>query len=84
MDDITRYYRVDSKEIGYIGFTVQAYEGIGVVRTLDSAQGIVEILIPPDFLDEIEGLLEDLQVEISIEEIAPEEISTIENGPGGV
>jgi hypothetical protein len=74
---ITRYYRVDSREIGFIGFTVHAYEGLGVVRTLDPAQGIIEILLSPDLVEGLEGLMEDLQKEISIEEIGPEEIFSI-------
>lgn len=84
METITRYYRVDSKEIGYIGFTLHAYEGIGVVRTLDPAQGIIEILISPDFVDEIDRLMDDLQKEIAIEEIDSGEISSIERAEEGV
>ena len=71
LDSITRYYRVDPKEIGYIGYTVHAYEGIGVVRTLDPSQGIIEILISSDFIDEMDALLQDLRREVPIEEIDP-------------
>ena len=45
---------------------------------------IIEILISPDFVDEIDRLMDDLQKEIAIEEIDSGEISSIERAEEGV
>lgn len=38
---------IDPHEIHYLRFIVEAYEGIGVVSTIDSALGLVSIAIAP-------------------------------------
>ena len=42
---------------------VGSYEGLGIVRTLDAAQGLVELMIAPAFYDTALALLHDLAQE---------------------
>jgi hypothetical protein len=47
MKTIRRKYRVDRKEISYIRNTIESYDGMAVVKTLDPHAAHIEILISP-------------------------------------
>ena len=67
VETIKRYYRVDRREIAFIKFIVEAYDGIAVLETLDPMAGIVVFHIAPGCERVIDALLEDLKREILIE-----------------
>lgn len=67
VETIKRYYRVDRREIAFIKFIVEAYDGIAVMETLDPMAGIVVFHIAPGCERDIDALLEDLKREILIE-----------------
>ena len=67
VETIKRYYRVDRREIAFIKFIVEAYDGIAVLETLDPIAGIVVFHIAPGCKRDIDALLEDLKREILIE-----------------
>jgi hypothetical protein len=67
VETIKRYYRVDRREIAFIKFIVEAYDGIAVLETLDPIAGIVVFHISPGCKRDIDALLEDLKREILIE-----------------
>lgn len=56
----------DPKEIGYINSIIESYEGMGLVRTRDEKQGVIEFWVPPDFLDLFHQVLHSLSTEIPI------------------
>jgi len=64
MDTVTRYYRVDPRKIVLIKSMLEGYEGLVVVRTEDPKEGIVQLLVSPDFLDDLEEILADLSSQI--------------------
>jgi len=66
-ETIKRYYRVDRREIAFIKFIVEAYDGIAVLETLDPMAGIVVFHIAPGCKRDLDALLEDLKREILIE-----------------
>ncbi len=66
-DIAVRYYRVDPKRIVLIKSLLEAYEGLVVVRTADPKEGVVELLVSPDFLGEMEQILDDLARRIWME-----------------
>jgi len=47
MNTTRRAYRVDRKEIHYIRSTLESYDGMALVRTLDPRAALLEVLIPP-------------------------------------
>ena len=69
MDTVTRYFRVDPKKIVLIKSMLEGYEGLVVVRTADPKEGIVQLLVSPDFLDELEEILADLSDQIWMEAV---------------
>lgn len=48
------------EDIDFVNKIVEAYEGAGVVRTLDSAKGIISVISTDDFKDFMRDVLEDL------------------------
>lgn len=60
METIKRTFIVDRKEINYIRITLEAYDGMAVVRTIDPYAAKIEIMISPGCEDLINNLLESL------------------------
>lgn len=50
----------EKKHIDFINKIIEAYEGIGVVRTLDASLGLIKIISTDDFKDFVKEVLEDL------------------------
>lgn len=69
-----KYYRVDRREIGYLRFIFEAYDGIAVISTLDDKKGIVLFHIPPGCEKDVEEVLKDLKKTILIETIRENEL----------
>lgn len=63
--------QVPPSEIGYLCNLVEAYDGIGLVRTLDRARGIIECWVPPDTLATFERLLELVAREFPVQRLEP-------------
>lgn len=68
-DSINYRYEVDKKDIAYIVSVVEAYDNLAVVRTLDQGRGLIEMLISPDFIEDVDKLTENLKKEIPIRRI---------------
>ena len=69
MKEIYRYFKIDQRHIAFLQYTIEAYEHLAVLRTVDPHEGIVELIIAPDFVKESEELLRGLRKEIVMEEI---------------
>lgn len=52
--------QVRRRDIAFLCHLVGSYEGLGIVRTLDAAHGMVELMIAPAFYDTALALLHDL------------------------
>jgi hypothetical protein len=66
LQTIRKYYRVDRKEIFFLRFIFEAYDGIAVLTTIDPGLGIVALCIAPDCEEEVEMVLQDLKKDIMI------------------
>ena len=63
MDVVQVLVQVRRRDIAFLCNLVGSYEGLGIVRTLDAAQGIVELMIAPAFYDTALTLLHELSRE---------------------
>ena len=61
MKTIRRQYKVDRPDIMYLRATIESYDGMAVVRTLDPGAAVIELLIAPGCESLIEELMEDLK-----------------------
>ena len=63
-DSIQWQIEVDKKDIAYIVSIFEGYDYLAVVRTIDPARGLIELMISPDFLDDTRKPTEALAKEI--------------------
>jgi hypothetical protein len=66
-----RYFLIRPQDIAYLKFILEAYDGVGILRTLDSKAAVVEIMVAPDYSRVLDDILADLRRETDIEEIDP-------------
>jgi hypothetical protein len=55
--------RVQPKDIDYINKIIEAYDGLGIVHTIDRKDGIVAVHVTPDTAEDIRVILRNLHVE---------------------
>ena len=67
---IKKYFRIDRKEICFLKFIIEAYDGIAVLTTIDPVKGIVVINIAPGCEQEVEMIIKDLEKNIMIERLS--------------
>jgi hypothetical protein len=67
---------VDRREIAFMKFIFEAYDGIAVMRTTDPAKGIIKLHIAPGCKEQVERILQDLEKEILIQRLATEPSET--------
>lgn len=56
--------RVQSKDIDYLNKIVEAYEGLGLVHTVNRTEGIVAVHVTPDTAEDVKDILSNLRVKI--------------------
>ena len=69
MDTKNRYYRIDEAGISLLKFLIESYEGAAVVRTIDTVDPAIEIMIAPGFEAEVEAVIDELRDEFRITDI---------------
>jgi hypothetical protein len=70
MDTQSRYFRLHRKDIAYFKFIIESYDGMAVVRTKDSDEAIVELMVAPGWERDLDKVLEGLGKEIQIEPLS--------------
>jgi len=63
MQTIKRLYRVDRRDINYLRTTIESYDGMAVVSTLDPGKAYLEIRISPGCEQLISEVLDSLREE---------------------
>jgi hypothetical protein len=71
METIKDIYRVDRREINYLRVTIESYDGMAVVRTIDPDEGLIELQISPGCKAMIAELIDFLRKNESIK-LTPE------------
>ena len=66
---ITKKLRLERKDIAYVKFILEGYEGIALATTIDNIESIIQLTIVPDFKSDVEMLLTALRKEIDFSEI---------------
>lgn len=64
------YFQVNRRELIYLKFILEAYEGLSTLSTVDQKQGIVELTVLEPFQDDMAGLMAALQKEIDLKPVA--------------
>ena len=61
MDTIQRYYRVDRREIFFIQYIFEGYEGLATMSTVDPMRGGIRLSMPPGAETDVSEILKDLK-----------------------
>jgi len=65
-DSVQWILEVNKSDIAYIVGLFDAYDEFAVVRTLDPSRGHIELMMSPDYTDEVAKLVERLSEEIPL------------------
>ncbi|MBW1647281.1 MAG: DUF4911 domain-containing protein [Deltaproteobacteria bacterium] len=68
------HYRVERREIAYLRFILEGYDGAAVLTTLDSAGGVVRLCVAPGNLSLIRDLMDHLGREMPLEALPPDDV----------
>jgi len=66
LETIIERYRVDRREIAFIKFIFEAYDGIAGLTTLDPAGGIIRLHIAAGCEEQVHRILQELKKTILI------------------
>ena len=66
---ISRQYRVDRREIGFLRFIFEGYDGIAILTTEDAQAGRISLIIAPGCEAEVDAVLADLARDILMEPV---------------
>jgi len=64
-----RFFKVDRRDLVYLKFVLEAYEGMSTLSTVEPKEGIVRLSIPPGFERDIHVLIDALSTEIPLTEV---------------
>lgn len=64
---ICRYFKVNRRDMVFLKFILEAYEGMNVMSTVDNRAGIIRIAIMPGFEDDMDALLAELGKQVFME-----------------
>lgn len=71
LKSLIKYYRVDRREIAFLKFILEAYDGIGTIKTEDPGRGIISFHIAPGCQKQATEILRYLKKDILIEPVIP-------------
>jgi len=66
---ICRYFKVAHRDMVFLKFILEAYEGMNVMSTVDNKEGIIRIAIMRGFVDDMDGLLAELGRQVTMEPV---------------
>ena len=69
MDTISLFLQIPPREIAYLNFVFESYEGVAAVRTVDPRKGIVELMVSPHYQEEVKEILKDLAEEFPMQNL---------------
>jgi hypothetical protein len=67
---VEKLLKLNKKNISYLQFILEGYEGLAMPTTIDKNQALVKLFIMSDFVQDIEAILEDLKSELDLEEVS--------------
>ncbi len=69
LEPSVRFFRVDRRDLVYLKFVLEAYEGMSTLSTVEPKEGIVRLSIPAGFEKDMHLLIDALSTEIPLTEV---------------
>ena len=73
-----RSIRVDKRDIAYVRWMLESHDGMATPTTRPGTNDILDLLIAPDFADEMDSLLAALSEEISVTPVASPAVTPLQ------
>ena len=64
-----KYFKLKRKDIAFVQFIIEGYEGMATVTTIDPHTAIIQISIIPDFISDMSAVIKDLKNKYKMEGI---------------
>lgn len=64
-----RYFKVERRDLVYLKFILEAYEGMSTLSTVEPREGIVRLSIPSGFEADLQGIIAALGADMEIHEV---------------
>ena len=77
LETIKQYFRVDSRDISFLRFVLEGYDGMAVLTTIDAPTGRVLLSVAPGCEDDVAAVINGLRPQMLIEELPV----PVETGP---
>ena len=74
---VLRSIRVDKNNIGYLKWLLESHDGMATPTTREGSEDVIDLLIAPDFEDEMNEFIENLKKELHIEIVKPPKVSPL-------
>jgi hypothetical protein len=68
-----RYFKVFHRDMVFLKFILEAYEGMNVMSTVDNVSGIIRIAVMEGFEADMDGLLAELGRQVAMEAVVWED-----------
>jgi Domain of unknown function (DUF4911) len=78
VDSAARYFQVNRRDLVYLKFILEAYEGLATLSTVDREGAIVRVGYPRCFSRDVHALLHALGKEIELRETPPQAGGAVE------
>ncbi|MFZ5573235.1 MAG: DUF4911 domain-containing protein [Thermodesulfobacteriota bacterium] len=69
MKTIRKCFRIGRRDISFLKYVFEAWEGLAMVSTLDAGKGIVALIVAPGSLPAVEEIVSEMARQILLEEI---------------
>lgn len=69
LEPVVHFFRVDRRDLVYLKFILEAYEGMSTLSTVEPKGVIVRLSISPGFEEDMQGIINALSAEISLTEV---------------
>jgi hypothetical protein len=74
MDTISLFIQIPPEEIAFLSFILESYEGVAIARTMDPHQGLMELMVSPDYEEEMKEILKDLGKQFPIKVVGKSDV----------
>ncbi len=63
-----KFLKLNRKDISYMQFIIESYEGLAAVTTVDENVAIIKLSIMPDSVSDVDKILDSLRKEVDFTE----------------
>ncbi len=63
-----KFLKLNRKDISYVQFLIESYEGVAAVTTVDEKVAIIKLSIMPDSVSDVDKILDSISKEVDFTE----------------